>query len=57
VSTLKPLLVYHPRETLDLQWILSSAGAFGWKTPKDRANCPRKEIMQLRKKERCHGVR
>jgi hypothetical protein len=29
VSTLKPLLVYHPRETLDLQWILSSTGAFG----------------------------
>jgi hypothetical protein len=29
VSELKPLLVYHPRGTLGLQWILSSTGAFG----------------------------
>ena len=34
------LLVFHPRETLALQWILSSTGAFGWKTPKDRTNSP-----------------
>ena len=35
-----PLLVYHSRGSLGLQWILSSTGAFGWKTPKDRTNSP-----------------